>query len=127
MSSMTAANSGSLGRRGSAWLVANALLWMAVGGAATLLIERVRDRRPTLGDLADEAIERMQVLDLSEPQKSELARIRADWRNEVLAEESGSLERLDRAAATADAKVAALLTPEQALRYRELALAPRSK
>jgi Spy/CpxP family protein refolding chaperone len=99
----------------------------AVGSAATLLLERTFERRPSLGDLADEAIERMRALELTEAQKSALAQIRDDWRNEVVTEESASLDRLDQAAANADAKVAALLTPEQALKYRELALAPRSK
>lgn len=109
------------------WLVGNAVLWLVVGSAATLLVERMRDRRPTLGDLADEAAVRMQTLDLTSAQQESLATLRKEWREQIVAEERGWLDRLDQAAAAADAKVAQLLTPEQARRYRELALAPRSK
>ena len=113
-------------RRAFPWLALNAVLWMVVGAAGTLLFERMRDRKPSLGDLADEAIRRMGALDLTSEQRQSLQRIREEWRGQVLAEERGWLDRLDQAAADADAKVAALLTPEQARRYRELALAPRA-
>ena len=113
-------------RRAFPWLLLNAVLWMVLGSAATLLVERMRDRRPSLGDLADEAITRMGALDLTAEQKQSLQQIRDKWREQILSEERGWLDRLDQAAADADAKVAALLTPEQAQRYRALALAPRS-
>jgi len=109
------------------WLLANAILWMAAGCAITLLAQRIGGRAPSLGDLADQAIARMQGLDLSEAQAAELARIRDEWRAQILAEERGFLDRADQAAAAADARVAQLLTPEQARRYRDLALVPRSK
>jgi hypothetical protein len=114
-------------RRAFPWLLLNAVLWMVLGSAATLLVERMRDRRPSLGDLADEAIGRMGALDLTAEQMRSLQHIRDEWRGQILAEERGWLDRLDQAAADADAKVAALLTPEQAQRYRALALAPRSQ
>ena len=112
-------------RRAVPWLALNALLWLVVGIAGTPLVERMRDRKPSLGDLAGEAIQRMGALDLTSEQRQSLQRIRDEWRGQILAEERGWLDRLDQAAADADAKVAALLTPEQARRYRELALAPR--
>jgi hypothetical protein len=113
--------------RSFGWCAANSALWIAVGATAALVIERTSRQRPSLGDLADEAVVRMQALDLTAPQKLELERIREAWRGRILAEEQGWLDRLDEAAADADAKVAALLTPDQVRRYRELALAPRSK
>ncbi len=113
-------------RRSAVWLAANGLLWLLVGSASTLLVQRVRDRRPSLGDLADEASARMSRLDLSGEQKNGLARIREEWRARVVTEERDWLDRLDQAAAAADQSVVELLTPEQARRYRELALPPRS-
>ena len=109
---------------GLGWLALNALLWTALGVAATLLVERTRSRKPSLGDLADEASARMKVLELTPAQQESLERIRAEWREQIVAEERGWLDRMDQAAATADAKVAAMLTPEQARQYRELALGP---
>jgi hypothetical protein len=109
-------------RRSFGWLALNAVLWGGVGCAATLLVERVREQRPSLADLGDEALARMQRLDLDAAQQDSLARIRDEWSAQIVAEERAWLDRLDQAAASADAKVAALLSPEQARRYRELAL-----
>ena len=105
------------------WVVAaNAVLWATVGAGVVLAVERVRDRAPTLADLADEAAARMDDLDLTEAQRTALASIRSRWREAILAEESGWQERVTAAAATADREVAALLTAEQARRWRERAL-----
>ena len=113
--------------RAVGWLVANALLWSLFGSAGTLLWTRRATERTSLGDLADQAAARLQGLDLTAAQQEELTRVRATWREEVVAREQQWLRDLDGLAAAADAKVAALLTTDQARRYQGLALGIESK
>jgi malic enzyme len=116
-----------MGRKTLLWLLLNALLWTAFGAAGTWIVARLRGQRPTIGDLADEALVRMDSLGLTLDQRKQLATIREQWKTQMVAEERAWLAKLDAAAADADAKVAALLTPDQSRRYRELALGAGSK
>jgi hypothetical protein len=114
-------------RRAGLWLALNAGMWLVVGGGGMLLVQRLLPRPPTLADLADAAAQRLEVLDLRPEQEAELARIRANWRDQIVSGERTWLERVDQAAAEADRQVEALLDATQRQRYRDLALGVRSK
>jgi hypothetical protein len=100
------------------WTVLHALSWAAVGAGAVLATEWLRPAPPSLSDLADQAVERMGELELSALQRESLAAIRARWREAIVAEEASWQQRVTAAAAAADREVEALLTPEQARRWR---------
>ncbi len=120
-------NLASAPRRAFGWMVANALLWCAVGATAVVAAQRARGEPPTLADLADDAVERMATLDLSSEQRAALAHLRDEWRQSVLAEEAAWQSRVAAAAAAADRQVESLLTADQARRWRGLALGVASK
>lgn len=105
-------------QRVASWMVLHALLWAAVGAGAVVAAERWRGRGPSLADLAEEATSRMGELDLSAAQQEQLAAIAQRWRSELTAKEVAWQASVDAAAAAADREVEALLTPEQARRWR---------
>ena len=111
-----------MAQRVGGWMVLHALLWMGVGAGGLAAVTRWRGEGPSLADLADEAAARMDGLDLTSEQSTALAAIREQWRADVLREESSWQERVATAAATADRQIEALLSPEQARRWRQLAV-----
>ena len=113
--------------RAVSWAVANALLWSGAGAATVLAVERWRAEPPTLADLADDALARMDGLGLSPEQRASLVRIRDEWRQGVLTDEAAWQARFADAAADADRRIEALLTADQARRWRELAVGAGSK
>ena len=108
-----------MGRREIGFAVVHALLWMAVGAGALFAADRLRGREPSLADLADEAAQRMETLGLTAEQEQALAAIRAQWRDEVVREEEEWQTRIAQHAADADRRIEALLTAEQARRWRD--------
>jgi hypothetical protein len=109
------------------WIVVQAALWLLVGAGTTLLIEKPRERRPALADAVDQAAERLRRLELTEAQRGSLETIRRDWRETVLVEEKGYVDRLFAAAVSADTKIQELLTDAQRAKYRDLSLPPAPK
>ncbi len=107
-----------MGQRVGGWTVLHALIWAAVGAAAVVAAERWSTRAPSLTDLADEAAARMGALELTAAQQQQLSAIAASWRTELAAKERAWQADVDAAAAAADRAVEALLTPEQARRWR---------
>lgn len=104
------------------WVAAHAGLWLFVGVGATLLFANGRPRSPRLSEAVDRAAERLELLDLTQAQRSALDAIRGEWRDAVLQEERAYGDRVFAAARSADDRIEALLTDAQRVKYRELSL-----